>query len=137
MAENLILAGGITAPASPDLYETYEKVIDRALLALVVSLTPGYLTVGGVPKAKTGKQRQSEYAELRALLKMMVDDLGIRGTAGPYEEALEQALGELGVVRGVITENKTGPRWSSAREHGPWALRAVMSAERKSRVFNA
>jgi hypothetical protein len=109
-----------------------EKITDRALLALVVSLTPGYLTSGGVPRTKTGKAREIENAELYVLLRLMVNDFDIRAGDGYTETALWGALGRLGVERGVLAEQRGS--WTSASDHGPWSLWDVMTDDRRDRL---
>jgi hypothetical protein len=111
-----------------------EKITDRALLALVVALTPGYLTRGSVPRDKTGKQRQIDEAELDTLLQLMVNDLGLRTADGGYtESALRFRLAALGAGRGVLVPADGSPFGQSVRDHGPWSLWDVMTDERRDR----
>jgi hypothetical protein len=125
------LPGGFRAPAEPDALRL-ERIIDRALLALVVSYSPGYLTRGGIPKTKTAKQRQIERGELDQLLRLMVNDLGIRTGNGYTEEALRWGLCELAVERGLMTRHPDEP-FCLAYGRGGWSLWDVMTDERKDR----
>ncbi len=118
----------------PDLLSerAVEKIIDRALLMMVIQLTPGYLSRGGVPKVKTRKEREIEHAELQAVLRLMVNDFGITTEDGYTETAMWAGLGRLGEQRGVLA----GPvPWKTTRDHGPWSLWDVMSDERKDRDY--
>jgi hypothetical protein len=109
-----------------------EKLTDRALMALAVALTPGYLTPGGIEKTKTGKQRQIDEAKLDTLLRLMVNDLHIRTADGYTESALRFRLAALGADRGVLQPDGS-PFGRPARDHGPWALWDVMTDERRDR----
>jgi hypothetical protein len=138
MTRERVLPGGFRyepTRSAADASHQVEKVIDRALLHAVIHLTPGYTTLGGIPRAKTAKQRQIEEAELTILLRMMVNDLGIRTGRGGYTEvALFFALYELGVERGVIAKHEgEAPLYRVRDPHANWSLRAVMSDERKDR----
>lgn len=120
---------------SGNLALALEKITDRALLALAHDMTPGYLTRGGIPRAKTGKARAIDRAELDTLLQLMVNDLGIRTPEGYTETALRFRLLDLGVVRGVFTVNEKRTAYETARSHGPWTLWDVMSQDRRDREY--
>jgi hypothetical protein len=128
------LPNGFRYQADADLGVLVENVVDRALLAMVHWLTPGYLTRGNVPKEKTRKQKEAEGEILDELLRVIVRDLGLETERGDTEPAIRDRLYELGVERGVIIEHPEDyPRWESARSYGPWTLYAVMSEERRYR----
>lgn len=109
-----------------------ERVIDRALLALMHEMTPGWLTRGNVPKPKTGKQREIDRAGLNLLLHVLADDLRIETGTGkhPSQQDTEHQLRRLAVSRGLVTEPRTGD-FRTTREYGPWTLHDVMSRERR------
>lgn len=108
------------------------KLADRALLAYVTARTPGYLSRGGVPRAKTFKARQEEAAVARALAEVLTADFGIRVDAGNTTEAIMGHLAAIGQERGLLGP---GPACESLREYGPWALWDVMSEERRAREW--
>lgn len=128
------LPGGFRLPAGVREDLRMEKLIDRALLTLVISLTPGYLSPGGVPRTKTRKARDTEQAELQVLLRLMVNDFGIRVERGYTESALQWRLCELAVERGLLTHHPDEyPVFRTHDEHANWSLWDVMTDERKDR----
>jgi hypothetical protein len=127
------LPGGFRLPAGSAALRM-EKLVDRALLALVVSYTPGYQTPSGIPKVKTAKQRQMDRVELDVLLRLMVNDFGIQAAEGYTEPALQWRLCELAVERGLMTHHPSeAPVFRLITERGSWCLWDVMSDERKDR----
>lgn len=113
--------------------EILERIVDRALLLLVVSLKTGHMTRGGVQKDKTAKQRQIDRAELDAMLRMMVNDLHIRSDEGTTEIALRFALLDLGVDRGLLI--KDGNEYRAVDNYGQVSLFTVMSDARRAREW--
>ena len=126
------LPGGFRFPAG-SVTLLMEKLIDRALLQLVITLTPGYLTPGGIEKDKTAKQRQIDRAELDLLLRIMVADFGIQAEAGFTETALYYRLLDLGAERGLLTRHENVPLYRVRYTHSNVALWDVMTDARKDR----
>jgi hypothetical protein len=112
-----------------------EKIADRALLALVISCTPGFQTPGGIPKTETGKAREIDRAELQILLRLMVNDFHLRVAGGGYTEtALQHRLEELAVERGLLAHRPHEyPVFRPRRDHVNWSLTDVMTEERRDR----
>jgi hypothetical protein len=112
-----------------------EKIADRALLALVISCTPGFQTPGGIPRTKTGKAREIDRAELQILLRLMVNDFRLRVAGGGYTEAaMQHRLEELAVERGLLTHRPHEyPVFRPRRDHVNWSLTDVVTEERRDR----
>jgi hypothetical protein len=107
------------------------RVVDRVLLRLMHSITPGYLTRGNVPKLKTIRRREIDAAELAAMLNLM-GDLGLTDAAGRNDPtALMLALLSLAADRGLVTVHDTGERYRTIRTHGPWTPWDTMSADKR------
>jgi hypothetical protein len=129
------LPGGFRIPAgSRELL--MEKLIDRALLQLVITLTPGWQTRGGIERDKTAKQRQTERAELDILLRVMVNDFGLRSADGTTEHALYMRLLDLAAERGLVTRHEDDPLYRVRYGYHAWSLLDVMTAERYDREYH-
>jgi len=128
------LTGGFRIPAG-SIELLMEKLIDRALLQLVITLTPGWQTPGGIEKDKTSKQRQAERAELDILLRVMVNDFGIRTADGYTEHALYMRLLDLATERGLVARHEDDPLYRVRYGYHAWSLLDVMTAERYDREY--
>lgn len=130
-ADSAPLAGDLRYEPATGAAWALGRAVDRALLHLIHSITPGYLTRGNVPKLKTIRRREIDAAELAAILNLM-GDLGVTDAAGRNDPtALRLALLSLAADRGLVTVHDTGERYRTTRAHGPWTPWDTMSAGKR------
>jgi hypothetical protein len=129
------LSGGFRYNPAAGPATMLERILDRALLALVRALDTGYLTRSHVPKRKTIKRREIDDAELTVLLQVL-KDLGVTDETGRDQDwQLRHQLTLLAVQRGLLTEHDDGDRFRLARTHGNWTLWDVMSGSRRDQLL--
>jgi hypothetical protein len=129
------LSGGFRYDPASGSAAMLERIIDRALLALVRALDTGYLTRSHVPKRKTIKRREIDDAELTLLLQVL-KELSVTDETGRGQDwQLRHQLTLLAVQRGLLTEHDDGDRFRLARTNGNWTLWDVMSASRRDQLL--
>lgn len=110
------------AVASPEALASL--IWDRALLAMVHSLSSKYLTSGGTPKNRTPQMRRDDYRDLSLLIEILT------GITGLSDTAVREKLYSLGLQRRVLTLHGDG-HYSPVHDPRVWAIADVRAKVRE------